>query len=173
MSSAVEKTFRGQQIVISEATPLCPGGVGERHAARARRVLRQREYGSIPSSATSGSGPGREREAREAFGQAVHLDPDAGAPALVLRRTFVGRRWLEPLRRLRRALRGGRSRRPRAHRSILCEDTAFRRARAAAVSVVHRLDDATARIGRTKQRILFEAASPLSLVGRPAGCSTS
>jgi len=163
MSSAVEKTFRGQQIVISEATPLCRAAC-ERHAAAPDECLRQREYRLYSELGYERFWSGREREAREAFGQAVHLDPDAARPRWYYGATFVGRRWLEPLRRLRRALRGGKKP-PAARPPVnLCEDTAFRRARTAAVSVVHRLDDATARIGRTKQRILFEAASPLSLV---------
>jgi hypothetical protein len=50
----------------------------------------------------------------------------------------------------------------------LIQDTAFRRARSAAVHALHRLDDAASALGRAKRRILFEAASPLSVaVARP------
>src|SRR5580692_4208734 len=44
----------------------------------------------------------------------------------------------------------------------------FRRVRSAAVQALHRLDDAATALGRSKRRILFEAASPLSVaVARP------
>jgi len=53
------------------------------------------------------------------------------------------------------------SARPR-QRNLL-HDTTFRRARARAAAVIHALDDALARKGRGPRRVLFEAASPMSL----------
>jgi hypothetical protein len=50
----------------------------------------------------------------------------------------------------------------------LTQDTMCRRLRSAAVHAMHRLDDSIIALGRSKQRILFEAASPLSVaVARP------
>src|SRR5665213_288555 len=47
-------------------------------------------------------------------------------------------------------------------------DTFFRRARHAAAQALHAADDLLARMSRTERRVLFEAASPLSLaVFRP------
>jgi hypothetical protein len=45
----------------------------------------------------------------------------------------------------------------------LLHDTVFRRARARAAAAIHALDDALARRGRGPRRLLFEAASPMSL----------
>jgi hypothetical protein len=50
----------------------------------------------------------------------------------------------------------------------LFHDTVFRRARRAAAQSLHAADDLFARLSRTRRRVLFEAASPLSLaVFRP------
>jgi len=45
----------------------------------------------------------------------------------------------------------------------LVQDTVFRRARGALTSAIHRVDDALSRFGRGGVRVLFEAASPMSL----------
>ncbi|HUR33035.1 MAG TPA: glycosyltransferase [Vicinamibacterales bacterium] len=50
-----------------------------------------------------------------------------------------------------------------AGRRNLLHDTCFRRARSGVTSVVHRVDDAFSRRRHPQQRILFEAASPMSL----------
>ena len=52
---------------------------------------------------------------------------------------------------------------PAGRKRNLIQDTAFRRARSAAVHALHRLDEAATALGRAKRRILFEAASPLSV----------
>ena len=50
----------------------------------------------------------------------------------------------------------------------LVHDTICRRARAAVARTVHAADSALTRFGRRERRVLFEAASPLSLaVFRP------
>jgi CDP-Glycerol:Poly(glycerophosphate) glycerophosphotransferase len=53
-------------------------------------------------------------------------------------------------------------RRSRAAVSLL-QDTAYRRARNAVTRAIHRVDDALSRFGRREVRVLFEAASPMSL----------
>jgi hypothetical protein len=45
----------------------------------------------------------------------------------------------------------------------LVQDTVYRRARSAVTRAVHRVDDAISRFGRSDVRVLFEAASPMSL----------
>ena len=50
----------------------------------------------------------------------------------------------------------------------LVHDTVYRRTRSAIMSAFHDIDDAVSRLGRARMRIVFEAASPLSLtVFRP------
>ena len=45
----------------------------------------------------------------------------------------------------------------------LVQDTLYRRTRSAVVGALHDVDDFVSRFGRARARVLFEAASPLSL----------
>jgi hypothetical protein len=164
MSSAVEKTYQGQQMVIGQSAALCQAAC-ERHGAAPEECFRQREYKLHNELGYERFWAGRMSAARMAFGRAVQLHPEAVRPRLYYAATFVGRRWLDPLRRARRAYRGGS--RPKGivnDGPSLIHDTAFRRTRSAAVRALHRLDDAAAAFSAGKRRILFQAASPLSLV---------
>jgi hypothetical protein len=74
-------------------------------------------------------------------------------------------RIVEPVRRLRRALHASP---PESPVHNLIHDTTYRRARAAAVRMAHRLDDGAAALRSARRRVLFEAASPVSFaVFRP------
>ena len=77
----------------------------------------------------------------------------------------LGARITARMGRVRRALR---ARRPMSRPRNLIHDTAYRRARAAAVRVVHGADDLVAELRGGRRRVLFEAASPVSFaVFRP------
>jgi glycosyltransferase involved in cell wall biosynthesis len=166
MSSAVEKTYRGQQMVIKQSVPLCLAAC-ERHVAAPEECVRRREYQLYSELGYERFWAGRLADSRAAFGRAVRLHPETMRPRLYYAATFVGRRWLEPLRRARRACRV-KTGPTLAKRRNLVQDTVLRRARSAAAHAVHRLDDAASGFGRAKRRILFEAASPLSVaVSRP------
>jgi glycosyltransferase involved in cell wall biosynthesis len=166
MSSQVEKTYRGQQMVIQQSAALCRIGC-ERHGAAPDDCVRRREYRLYSELGYERFWAGRMGDARAAFGCAVRLRAGAMRARLYYAATFVGRGWLDPLRRARRACRGGATPDARATRN-LTQDTVLRRARSAAVHAVHRLDDAAASALGGKRRILFEAASPLSVaVSRP------
>ena len=67
MSSAVEKTYRGQQMVIEQSAALCQTAC-ERHAAAPDECVRQREYRLYSELGYERFWSGRRREAREAFG---------------------------------------------------------------------------------------------------------
>ena len=164
MSSEVEKTYRGQQMVIGKSAPLCQTAC-PRHAAAPDDCIRQRELRLYSELGYERFWSGRLVDARAAYGRALELEPTNARARLYHAVTFVGQRWLKQIRRLRRALRP----KPKSPTSgNLVQDTAYRRSRSAVVSVIHRLDDAASALGRDHRRVLFEAASPLSVaVFRP------
>jgi glycosyltransferase involved in cell wall biosynthesis len=165
MSSEVEKTYRGQQMVIGKSAPLCQAACPT-HAAAPEDCIRQRELRLYSELGYERFWSGRLLDARAAYGRAIQLQPTNGRARLYHAVTFVGQRWLKQIRRLRRAVRPT----PKATgmSANLVQDTAYRRTRSAVVSVVHRLDDAASALRRANRRILFEAASPMSVaVFRP------
>ena len=163
MSSAVEKTYQGQQLVISQSAALCQMAC-ERHGAAPAECFRQREYKLHNELGYERFWAGRMPAARTAFGRAVELHPEAVRPRLYYAATFIGRRLLDPLRRVRSAYRlASRPKGTINDGPNLIHDTAFRRTRSAAVRALHRLDEAAGAFSGGKRRILFQAAS-LSLV---------
>jgi glycosyltransferase involved in cell wall biosynthesis len=165
MSSEVEKTYRGQQMVIAKAASVCPGACPV-HAAAPADCLRRREQLLYRQLGYERFWAGRLIAARSAYRRAVELRPNDLRARLYHAVTFVGQGWLKQIRRLRRALRPTSS--PSDTSRNLVQDTAYRRTRSAVVSVVHRVDDLAAAIGRPNRRVLFEAASPMSVaVFRP------
>ena len=166
MSSAVEKTYRGQEMVIGQSAALCRMAC-ERHAAAPDECIRQSEYRLYSELGYERFWTGRMGDSRAAFGRAIHVHPQSMRARLYYAATFVGRRWLDPLRRVRRAFRAGASAGVTTTRN-LTQDTTFRRTRSLFTRAFHRLDDAVTALGCAKRRILFEAASPLSVaVFRP------
>ena len=158
MSSQVEKTYRGQQLVIAQSAALCQMGC-PKHVAKPEECIREREFRLYSELGYERFWSGRLTEARSAYGKSIELRPAEARPRLYYAATFVGRRWLRQLRRLRHAYRPT----PPVPQPNLTHDTSFRRARTAVVSFVHRVDDAAHAVGRTGRRVLFEAASPMSL----------
>ena len=163
MSSEVEKTYRGQQMVIAKSAPLCQTACS-RHACAPDECLRQRELRLYSELGYERFWSGRLVAAREAYGRVLTLQPTNVRARLYHAVTFVGQRSLKQIRRLRRALR----RTPdQATPPDLLHDTVYRRGRSTVVGALHRIDDAVS-AGRAKRRILFEATSPMSLaVFRP------
>ena len=165
MSSEVEKTYRGQQMVIEHSASLCRLAC-PKYAAAPDDCVRQREFRLYSELGYERFWSGRLPDARAAYGRSIQLQPRKARARLYYAATFVGRRWLGLIRRVRRAFRP--APKPAATIGNLTQDTTYRRTRAAAVRVLHRLDDAASALGRVNRRILFEAASPMSLaVFRP------
>jgi glycosyltransferase involved in cell wall biosynthesis len=163
MSSQVEKTYGGQKLVIAQSVPLCRLACSK-HAEAPDACLHHREYRLYAELGYERFWSGRLTDARTAYARSIALQPTMVRPRLYHAATFAGQRWLGPLGRVRRALLAA----PPAAPPTLTHDTTYRRTRAAMVRFVHRLDDAVSAIGRTESRVLFEAASPLSLaVFRP------
>jgi glycosyltransferase involved in cell wall biosynthesis len=164
MSSEVEKTYRGQQMVIRKCAPLCLTACAT-HAAAPAECLRQRELRLYSELGYERFWSGRLVDARAAYGRALQLQPGNARARLYHAVTFVGQRWLRHIRRLRRALRPAPI--PETPPNLV-QDTAYRRGRSAVISVLHRVDDTMSMVGRANRRVLFEAASPMSVaVFRP------
>jgi hypothetical protein len=158
MSSQVEKTFDGQRMVIEQSKSLCQLACPT-HAAAPEACIGRREFRLYTELGYEQFWRDRLADARAAYGRSIRLKPREVRPRLYYAATLVGPRWLGRIRRLRRAF----AAKPATTTRNLTHDTVYRRARAAAVDVAHRLDDAVSAIGRVNRRILFEAASPLSL----------
>ena len=160
MSSEVEKTYRGQQMVIAQSAPLCQLACPI-HAAAPDDCIRERELRLYSELGYERFWSGRLRNARAAYARAIQLQPTNARARLYHAATFVGRQWLGHIRRVRRALRPAPTSAARPRN--LTQDTTYRRARSAAVRVIHRVDDAANALGRVHRRVLFEAASPMSV----------
>ena len=165
MSSEVEKTYRGQRMVIGQSAPLCQAACPA-HAAAPDDCIREREVRLYSELGYERFWSGRLIDARAAYGRAVQLQPANVRARLYHAVTFVGQRWLKQIRRIRRAVRPSPT--PTSTSVNLVQDTTYRRTRSAVVGVIHRLDDAASALGRPQRRVLFEAASPMSVaVFRP------
>lgn len=174
MSSNVEKTFRGQRLVIEKARPLCATAC-PKHRADPAGCLRQREHLLHSQLGYERFWRGQKRPAREAYRQALTARPlDARARTYLLA-SYVGRWCLGPVRSARELVRAL-TRRPASPPvatsqqrpvSNLLQDTLYRRTRTVVAGALHALDEKVT-FGGDRPRLLFEAASPLSMaVFRP------
>jgi glycosyltransferase involved in cell wall biosynthesis len=169
MSSNVEKTFHGQKLVIEKVLPLCAKACGK-HRDNPNACLTARQHLLHSQLGYERFWRGQKQSAREAYRQALSTRPaDARARAYVAA-SYVGRWCMEPLRDLRNLMRLLRQRRlPRRTTSSdspapdLLQDTTYRRLRARVMRAVHAVDDLALQVGNGPRRVLFEAASPLSM----------
>jgi hypothetical protein len=167
MSSANEKTFSGQQLVIAKIAPLC--SACGRHANQPDACVAARRHFLFLDMGYRRFWKGDAAGAREAFERALALKPDDTRARWYRTAARAGRIAIAPLRLLRAALhRDGRQARTTAAPLNLVHDTVYRRTRRSIVGAVHGIDDRLAHLRRDHVRVLFEAASPLSLaVFRP------
>ena len=102
MSSAVEKTFRGQELVIEKNAPLAELAC-ERHAGQPRACIESRLHRLHWEQGYMRFWRGDMRGARAAFMRAA-ATAAARPPGLGVRgRSWTGKAWVEPVRRLRQA----------------------------------------------------------------------
>jgi glycosyltransferase involved in cell wall biosynthesis len=169
MSSNVERTFRGQTLVIEKLRPLCAAAC-PKHRAAPQTCLTEREHLLHSQLGYERFWRGQKGPAREAYKQALTTKPlDSRARVYVLA-SYIGRWCLAPVRELTTAFRRWRSAagphsRPLSVRPSrdLMQDTLYRRARTSVSRAFHTVDDIVSETRRGPRRILFEAASPLSL----------
>ena len=149
MSSNVEKTFRGQKLVMAKALPLCATACAV-HRQDPGACLGTREHLLQSQLGYERFWRGNTAQARQAYRQAAGINR-----ADLRARSYVAASYVAP-----RAVTRLRSRK----RSVdLLQDTAFRRARASVIRTLHSIDDALLDWRGGPRRILFEAASPLSM----------
>jgi glycosyltransferase involved in cell wall biosynthesis len=160
MSSAAENTYLGQQLVIRQSTGLCQHACA-RHATAPDACIGRREHRLYSELGYERFWAGRMSDARAAFRNAIERQPNATRARLYYAATFVGRRWLDPLRRVLRSLSSERRPAPAALHN-LTRDTSLQHARSIAVRSLRRIDDAVSAFGGKKVRVLFEGTSPLS-----------
>jgi len=170
MSSAVEKTFRGQRLVIDKTAPLC-GTACDRHAGDQAACVRERESMLYSELGYERFWSGRMAAAAEAYRVVLRLRPRDLRASLYYAASRLGRPSIDRWQSVRTAFKAvARNRRESAQPQSenLFHDTMFRRARRALVGGAHALDDLTSRLTHDRARVLFEAASPMSLaVFRP------
>jgi glycosyltransferase involved in cell wall biosynthesis len=149
MSSNVEKTFRGQKLIIEKSLPLCAAAC-PKHVANPRECLSAREHLLHSQLGYERFWRGHNTSAREAYRQAISVEPSDSRS-----RGYVAASYIVPpsVTRLRR----------RRKQPDLLQDTTFRRVRSSVIRAVHAADDTLARWRNARRRILFEAASPLSM----------
>ena len=170
MSRQIDRTYEAQMLVMAKSQTLCHEACA-RHRSdpvrceRMRRHVLHRDWGHNRLEVGDGRG------ARAQFRLALALAPFDLVTLRLYLSTLANERWRSRVRRLfRRSQRrsdsttnleaAGVTRPPAVS---LLQDTIYRRVRQHAVRRVHAIDDTVARRTHSRKRILFEAASPMSL----------
>jgi len=172
MSRQIDRTYEAQMLVMTKSQALCHDACA-RHRAdpvrcdRMRRHVLHRDWGHNRFEVGDGRG------ARAQFRRALAQSPFDSATLRLYLSTFVNDRWRGRVRRLLRrspppiassaSPRPARAARPPATPVSLIQDTVYRRLRHRAIRRVHALEDTVARTTQRRKRVLFEAASPMSL----------
>jgi glycosyltransferase involved in cell wall biosynthesis len=168
MSTAFEKTFAGQALVIEKHKDLCQVACA-RHRGKPGRCLRERRHVLQWSLGYERFHRGNTTGARQAFARALALRPWDLSTAIRWAACFVPKRWVAGARKVRR--RAGwpaHSRQASAvparsgERLTIAHDTLYRRSRRRVAKLVHSVDSGLTRALRRRRRILFEASSPMS-----------
>ena len=171
MSRQIDRTYEAQMLVMAKSQSLCHAACA-RHRAdpvrcdRMRRHVLYRDWGHNRFEA------GDPRGARAQFRRALAQAPFDSATLSLYVSTFASERWRARVRRLLGRARPRKAsttnaqpmrdaRAPAASVSIV-QDTVYRRLRQRASRSIHTFEDTVARTQRHK-RVLFEAASPMSL----------
>jgi glycosyltransferase involved in cell wall biosynthesis len=172
MSRQIDRTYEAQMLVMAKSQELCHDACARRRSdpmrcERLRRHVLHRDWGHNRLEVGDGRG------ARAQFRLALAQAPFDSATLRLYASTFANERWRS---RVRRLLRGSQHRGastanlepprltpPPAAPVSLLHDTMYRRLRQRAIRRVHALEDSVARRTQSRKRILFEAASPMSL----------
>lgn len=164
MSTAVDKTRRGQELVIQKTRPLCQEACARHQespaaclSARWHRLYQDIGYAKVQAGDRAG--------ARREFRRALTYRPFAMKTQALLLTCLVRDR--APDSRWRPGTTpvdgpGTSKPVPMSDASSMLHDTVYRRARRAAAAALHAVDSAVSSFGRPPHRVLFEAASPLS-----------
>ncbi len=171
MRRAIETTYQAQERVIQTVRPLCAAACG-RHATDAATCEQHRRHRLYSDLGRGRFWDGRMAAARPAFREAIRIRPVEPIAYGYLAASLLGRRLLEPLLRVRRVVRTSIGTKGdsglRFDAADLLHASTYRHTRRAIIQKLHAADDIMSRLGRADARVLFEAASPMSLaVFRP------
>jgi CDP-glycerol:poly(glycerophosphate) glycerophosphotransferase/glycosyl transferase family 2 len=159
---SIDRLSAGRQTIIDAIAPLCTG-VCDRHRGDGATCVREARARLHLDVAIARLRAGRWHDARLAMAEALRLSPGGRASAY-LAASHVGRASTVAWRSAPDSVLTAGAAPPRN----LVHDTMLRRTRQAIARSIHAVDDVVWRAGRTRARVLFEAASPLSLaVFRP------
>ena len=165
MSSNVEKTFHGQKLVMNEAAPLCAAAC-PKHRANPAGCLSRREHLLHTQLGYERFWRGQKSRAREAYRRALALWPWDLRARAYMAASWVGPRWVTFLRDRGMSKLAGvapAAAAPKPPTVDMLHDTAYRRVRCAFSRGLHAADDAILKRRTGPRRVLFEAASPLSM----------
>ena len=169
MSRQIDRTYEAQLLVMAKSRALCHDACARYRSdpmrcERLRRHVLHRDWGR--SRLEVGDGQGARAQFRLALAQA----PFDSATLRLYLSTLANERWRSRVRRLfRRSQRRSASTTNLETARVtpppvsLVHDTMYRRLRQRAIRPVHALEDTVARRTHSRKRILFEAASPMSL----------
>ena len=169
--TTLEDTYQVQERIIQRMAPACAARC-VRHASDSATCADHRRHQLYADLGRERFWSGRVAAARAAFREAVRIRP-AGPRAYGYRgASLLGRRLLDPALRVRRALEANANREAEAAARFdaadLLNDTVYRHARRSIIQKIHAVDGVMTGLRRADARVLFEAASPLSLaVFRP------
>jgi glycosyltransferase involved in cell wall biosynthesis len=169
--NANEQTFEVRQRVIQQVEPLCATACA-RHAGDSVACTQHQGHWLYTNLGRDHLWNGRVAAARAAFREAIRMRPTEPLAYGYYAATRLGHRLLQPVVRVRSLLRPNTNTDAqslsRLESSDLLHATAYRRTRRTISRTIHAADDIIGRLGRAHVRVLFEAASPMSLaVFRP------
>jgi len=166
MSRDIEKTFHGQRLVIEKMASIC-GEACRRHTGRGAACVRERLRQLYCELAYQRFWSARMKDASAAYREAIRFGPAPPRTYAYYAASLAARPWFDRGRAAHRILRAA-DLRSEPPASDLIQDTTYRRARRTVVHCLHTVDDVVGRLSRDGARVLFEAASPMSLaVFRP------
>ncbi|MEO5898231.1 MAG: glycosyltransferase [Vicinamibacterales bacterium] len=183
MSRQVDRTYESQLLLMEKHRVLCREACARHRDApekceRDRRHVLHREWGYERLQA------GDRRGAREQFRRALAYSPRDARSSMLYATTFAAPHWLSIARRLAAGRHEVRSVTTASTGTVpapaakpvsageqaisLVHDTTYRRLRRRAIARLHDIDDGMLAIRQGRKRILFDAASPMSVaVFRP------
>jgi glycosyltransferase involved in cell wall biosynthesis len=161
MSSNVEKTFHGQTLVIDKVLPICAAACPH-HRQDPQACLGERRHLLHSQLGYERFWRGQRIPAREAYRQALRTNPRDWRARVYLVACSAGGWSLGLIRAVRNELRGLRPSSRSGGRDLL-QDTAYRRFRTRIADLLHAADGWVSKRRTGPQRVLFEAASPLSM----------
>jgi hypothetical protein len=172
MSRQIDRTYEAQMLVMAKSQALCHDACA-RHRSDPPRCDRMRRHALHRDWGHNRLEVGDRRGARAQFRLALAQVPFDSATLRMYVSTFANERWRTRVRRLFRRTPSrhasaatpetARVRRPTVAPVSLVHDTVYRRFRQRAILRLHGAEDSLAHLTGHRKRILFEAASPMSL----------